>query len=68
MEKEMEELTHKMAALCVGKNMGAVIGASFNMIQTSINHMPSAQIKMAVAQTLRQQADAIEQSVNGRKH
>jgi hypothetical protein len=63
MEKEMEELTRKMAALCVGKNMGAVIGASFNMIQSSINHMPDQRIKMAVAQTLRQQADCIEQSV-----
>lgn len=68
MEKEMEELTNKMTALCVGKHMGAVIGASFNMIQSSINHMPSAQIRMAVAQTLRQQADAIEQSVNSRKN
>lgn len=68
MEKEMEELTHRMAALCVGKNMGAVIGAAFNMIQSSINHMPSEQIKIAVAQTLRQQADAIEQSVRGAKH
>ena len=57
-----------MAALCVGKNMGAVIGAAFNMIQSSINHLPSEQIKMAVARTLRQQADAIEQSMRGAKH
>lgn len=68
MEKEMEDLTHRMAAICIGKNMGAVIGAAFNMIQTSINHMPSQQIKLAVAQTLRQQADVIEQSVHGAKH
>lgn len=68
MEKQIEQLSLALMKQCVGQQAGVVIGAAFNLIQTSLNMVPDKRVLAAVAQTLRHQANVLDDMASGKRH
>ena len=61
METEINRLTIKLVDKCKKEQAGVVIGAAFNLAQTAMNTIADKRVLKAVAATLRDQANMIDQ-------